>query len=207
MYSNNDTKTDAHQASCVAGWAVKAAAKDKAAKSLTAAELAENFAKEATAENIAPEEKNAVRTAQVAAKHAATAATADKVAAEKVVNATAKADKLAAKQAAKATAAAVLAADTPFIWTEAELIRAWNDDESCLPYWLRVNRPSKRPTNETKAGIYRAIWWWRHEMQHTKDTKALAALQSLKTQLSSADLQLILTVNPDAMRRSMSASD
>ena len=43
-------------------------------------------------------------------------------------------------------------------------------------------------------------------MQHTKDTDALAALRNLKTRLSPADLQLILTV-PDTIRRSMLASD
>ena len=198
------TGNDAHQAAGVASKAARAASTDKAAKALIADE---HFAKKATADNVAPEEERTAKTAQVAAKQDATTAKADKVVAAKADKAAAKADKLAGKQAAKATTAAELAANAPFIWTEAEWTRQWNDDESFLPYWMWFNRSSKRPIDETKAGIHRAVWWWRHEMQHTKDAKALAALRSLKTRLSPADLQLILTVKPDTMRRSMLASD
>ena len=80
----------------------------------------------------------------------------------------------------------------------------WNEDNPA--YWVRKQRHWKRPIDEAKVRIQRAVYWWHHEMQHTKDTDALAALRNLKTRLLPADLQLILTV-PDTIRHSMLASD
>ena len=115
---------------------------------------AEHFAKNATADNVAPEEEHTANTAQVATKQATITAKADKVNAALAGEAAAKADKLVEKQTATATAAAQLAADAPFDWsiTEAALIRAWNDD---------------------------ALYWWHRTMLNTTDAATWARFKNL----------------------------
>ena len=125
-WQTRQTEHDAHRASGAASRAARAALKDKAAKELIAAE---HFAKNTTADNIAPEEEHTANAAQVATKQATTTAKADKVNAARTGEAAANADKLVGYQTAQA-AAYQLAADAPFDWsiTADKLLKAWPED-------------------------------------------------------------------------------
>ena len=114
---------------------------------------AEHFAKNTTADNVAPKEEHTANAAQVATKQATTTAKADKVNAAMPGEAAAKADKLVGNQPAKA-AAYQLAADAPFDWsiTAEKLLKAWPED---------------------------ALYWWHQAMLNTTDAATWARFKNL----------------------------
>ena len=95
--------------------------------------------------------------------------------------------------------------DKPFlVWNDAELQRCWSEDSPA--YYLWNLRQSRKPIDEGNAVICRALGCWYQAMQHTKATEEDAALHDIKERLSPAHIQLLLTVHPDTLRRSISAS-
>ena len=162
-----------------------------------AAKRAENEATAATAKAVMQQKK----VEQVALKAAEKADNAAKLA---IVKAAAKAEKLVEKQTDKDSAAAELTADAPFVWNEAELQRYWNEDRPA--YYLWGLRQSREPIDDGNDVICRALGCWYQAMQHTKATQIKADLQNMKERLWPADIQLLLKVHPDTLRRSMSAS-